>query len=330
MIRTTCDEVVLRRRQRALGIAAALGCLLLAVPALPNSQSAAVVQVRVGKHPTFTRVVFELDGEADYAVRQARDSKEILVELDAGSRRRVMTSRSDLVETVSVQPADGGSLARIRVSQIPVHITEMLLSNPTRIVLDLRSEPEQLAATKPSPTPAPGDPETDGREEPAGGVPDVTPEPAPERKPEPEPEPEPAVVAGGPDVSAGTGGVGGAEDEPPAGQDDPVPSDPTGGEPDLDPWATLDPDLDPVTGDPGIDEPGTSDPEPGLAVTEPGGAAATGDDPLAAGGDLDDPTTPGSAGELPLFSSLPEAVRDPRALVGLGGALVVGVLLAAW
>ena len=201
MSRETFEGRVLRRRsQRCLWIGVALGSLLLAAPALPNSQSAAIVQVRVGKHPTYTRVVFELDEAVDYRIRPMGEGREIVVDLEAGSGRRVMTSRSDLVESVSVQPEGGGSVARIRLRAGPVHVTEMLLSDPPRIVLDLRADTPATAASEPVTTAATEEPVETPQPDPA----------VPSADPSMEP---PRVVAGGPDVSAGVVPTGG----PPAG-----------------------------------------------------------------------------------------------------------------
>jgi hypothetical protein len=284
---------------------------------VPNSQSAAIVQVRVGKHPGYTRVVFELDEAVDYTIRPMGEAQEIVVDLDAGSRRRVMTSRSDLVESVSVQPADDGAVAHIRLRQGPVHVTEMLLSNPPRIVLDLRPDAPATAAAEPV-TP------TAGTEEPvATAEPDLT---APAGDPSMEPPP---VVAGGPDVSAGTTPTS----DPLAGQN-PFDEPPVGGgEPDLDPWAEPDvPDPMPRGGDLAGTDPGQGLADPHVGVEEPTDSA---DDPLTAFTEPDVLPTPDtssepSGGEGPVLALLPEALRDPRLLLGLGGALVVAVLLAAW
>jgi hypothetical protein len=269
----------------------------------------------VGKHPSYTRVVFELDEAVDYTIRPAGEAREIVVDLDAGSRRRVMTSRSDLVESVSIQPADGGAVAHIRLRQGPVHVTEMLLSNPPRIVLDLRADAPSTAAAEPV-TP------TAGTEEP---VETAQPDPiAPGGE-------SPLVVAGRPDVSAGATPTSdplvaeGPVDEPPL--------DP--GEPDLDPWAEPDApdDPGPVGTDLVVTEPGDGVAEPDTGVQEP---VHPSDDPLTAATEPDllpEPTVtsePSGGGEVPALAMLPEALRDPRLLWGLGGALVVAMLLAAW
>jgi hypothetical protein len=269
----------------------------------------------VGKHPSYTRVVFELDGAADYTIRPTGEAREIVVDLEADGRRRVMTSRSDLVESVSIQPADAGAVARIRLSTGPVHVTEMLLSDPPRIVLDLRAEIPATAAAEPV-TP------TAGSEEPVETAqPDPT---APAGDPSSEPL---LAAAGAPDVSAGATPTS----EPLAGQGplDEAPLD--GGEPDLDPWVEPDvPDPTPTGGDLAATDPGDAD--PGAGAEEPADPA---DDPLIASTEPTVVPTPyatsePSADDAPAPSMLPEALRDPRVLWGLGGALVVAMLLAAW
>ena len=62
----------------------AFGLLVWAVPAL----AAEIVEVRVGKHPTFTRVVFELDRAAGYRIERSDPSMgvaELIVSLEASS-----------------------------------------------------------------------------------------------------------------------------------------------------------------------------------------------------------------------------------------------------
>ena len=131
----------------------------------------------------------------------------------------------------------------------------------------------------------------------------------------------PRVVAGGPDVSAGAIPTG----EPLV--EDPFDEPPVDlGEPDLDPW--LEPDVPDVTGV-GGDLAAT---DPGAGVEEPADPA---DDPLIAAIEPDvlptDTTSlEPSGGEVPALAMLPEVLRDPRILLGLGGALVVAVLAAAW
>jgi hypothetical protein len=325
VIRETFEgEASGRRKPRHLRIGVVLGSLLLAAPALPNSQSAAVVQVRVGKHPGYTRVVFELDEAVDYTIRPTGESREIVVDLEAGSARRVMTSRSDLVETVSIQPAEGGAVARIRVTEAPVHITEMLLSEPPRIVLDLRAERAATAAAEPSgPTGGSEEPVETAQADPAQTAADSSQEP-------------PLIAVGGPDVSAGVVPPG----DPTTGESpaDQPPQVADGGEPDLDPWHEPDFLEDPA---PGGELAGT---DPELAGTDPGDAgadpAAGLEDPMAE--PLDDPLTAstGEPGALPTptVTSEPEGdeapllamLRDPRVLLALGGALVVAVLLVGW
>ena len=60
--------------------------LLLAAPV----RAAQVVAVRVGNHPTFTRVVFELDAPAGYRMERSSEGgvSEVLVTLEAGSTLR--------------------------------------------------------------------------------------------------------------------------------------------------------------------------------------------------------------------------------------------------
>ena len=134
-------------RIRRLGV---LGIALCAALTAAPTPSVRVVEVRVGNHPTFTRVVFELDGRSGYRIEKS--ASELVVTLDAESGVREITTRSPLVAGVSVEAGERGAVARVRLRRATPLVKEMLLANPNRIVLDLML-PEELAA-KPAPKPA--------------------------------------------------------------------------------------------------------------------------------------------------------------------------------
>ena len=162
----------------------ALGLLVCAVPAL----AAEIVEVRVGKHPTFTRVVFELDRAAGYRIERSdpsMDVAELIVSLEATSIPRSISRNNALIEQVDVEPQGRRSVARVRLSQEGLRLKEMILANPPRIVLDLLDEtPTPVAATPPAPAPTPAEEEQAFDDIVAGIEPDTAPaveEPAPTR-----------------------------------------------------------------------------------------------------------------------------------------------------
>jgi flagellar biosynthesis GTPase FlhF len=123
----------------------AVALLVLAAPA----GATRVVDVRVGNHPTFTRVVFELDAPAGYRIERhtAPDgTNEILVTLEAGSNPRSVTRSSVMVERVAVQDGAAKSVAHIRLRKEPSRVKEMILAKPPRIVFDLLLPEKELAA----------------------------------------------------------------------------------------------------------------------------------------------------------------------------------------
>ena len=131
--------------------------------------SASVTQVRIGNHPTFTRVVFELDAAAGYGIETTTTEAgkpEILVTLQAGSTPRSINSRSEMVEQVTVQEGRSEAFVRIRLNKQPSRVKELILADPPRIVFDfvfpesrlaaIRAEAERkAAATPPAPMPQP-------------------------------------------------------------------------------------------------------------------------------------------------------------------------------
>ncbi|HPG25549.1 MAG TPA: hypothetical protein PLW10_07950 [Myxococcota bacterium] len=128
-----------------------LGLLVAAAP----SWAAEVVEVRVGRHPEFTRVVFELDRAAGYRIERSDASAgapELIVSLEASSIPRRIRSQKTFIEQVEVEPSGRRAIAHIRLAKDDLRLKEMILANPPRIVLDLSSDAPVVAATRPTPT----------------------------------------------------------------------------------------------------------------------------------------------------------------------------------
>jgi uncharacterized coiled-coil protein SlyX len=183
-------------------------CLLWAFASAAPVWSAELIQVRVGSHPTFTRVVFEFDVATGYRIERRADGEAedvIVVTLDAAARPRNIVSRSPGVASVSVEEGFDRAVARISTRKAGLPIKEMILRNPPRVVLDLmlgESAPVAVAV-EPIPVPAVAEPEPVSEPAPAPAV--AEPEPVSEPTPAPavaepefataEPESEPEVVA---------------------------------------------------------------------------------------------------------------------------------------
>ncbi|HEY8495300.1 MAG TPA: hypothetical protein VIN04_15505, partial [Myxococcota bacterium] len=118
------------------------------------AEAARLVDVRVGRHEGFVRVVFETDAPAEFTLEPAAPGEPGQA-AQAGERRvRIAAEASARVEApagadpaVTLEPLpDGGTLARIRTSA-PVRIESQVLDRPPRIVFDLRpATPEDLVA----------------------------------------------------------------------------------------------------------------------------------------------------------------------------------------
>lgn len=107
-----------------------------------SAWAAEVTEVRVGRHPTFTRLVFQLDRAAGYRVQRtdAGADSELVISLEASSMPRNLRPSTTLIEQVDITPSGSRSVARIRLKEDGFRLKEMILSNPPRIVLDLVSE----------------------------------------------------------------------------------------------------------------------------------------------------------------------------------------------
>ena len=175
---------------RAWALIVALGLIVIALPAFATE----IVQVRVGKHPTFTRVVFELDRSAGYRIERsdpATGVAELVVSLEASSIPRSIKASKSFIELVEVEPQGGRSIARVRLSQEGLRLKEMILANPPRIVLDLLNEtPDIASGAKTKPAPAPSEPSASEDDAFDAVVAQIDPEPIQEAF---EPEPAPVV-----------------------------------------------------------------------------------------------------------------------------------------
>jgi hypothetical protein len=250
---------------------------------------ASVVDLRIGRHADFTRIVFELDTAAGYQLELARPAGQppsIVVVLDARALPQVRAgAASGLVESVQIEPRGSTSVARIRLRTDRPRIEEIILSSPPRIVLDVIEE--KLAAAPPAP-PAPSRPAPRAEAPPApapalraeappapapkAAEPAPAPTPAPRRiDPEPVPAP-PEEVAPAPTAPT---------TPPPEAQPEPEETDvattPAPAPQPIRPPRTL--PTAPPGAAPGV---ARSEPSPGMPRTAPAPGVAPGSPPAAA------------------------------------------------
>jgi len=132
------------------------GLIALALVAAPVAARAAQLsQVRVGTHEDHTRIVLELDAATSYRLSPpGAAGSQLQIQLDAESIARHVTSKSPLVKSVSVEPSQRGSTISVSLSKPGVEVSEMVLTDPPRIVLDLKPAGSMAAMMAPS-VPAP-------------------------------------------------------------------------------------------------------------------------------------------------------------------------------
>jgi len=147
------------RLVRALIVATAACVLGAAVPAW----AAQVVDVRVGQHAGFSRVVFELDSPVGYKVERRRPdagADELVISLDAGAEAKTVDRGFDFIESLVIVPGTGSrSTVRVRLKGEDLKLKEMILANPPRIVLDVHRETATVAVqAEPTDAPAADEP----------------------------------------------------------------------------------------------------------------------------------------------------------------------------
>ncbi len=152
--------------QESRGLFFILGVAVVLLAALPGS-AANLVDVRIGVHDEYTRVVLESDAAASCEI-ESSGSDELVLRLGAGSGEKMVASeRSTHLRWVRVKSADPGS-SRVHIAlRGPVEVKKLVLREPDRVVLDLRAAPEPAAVPEAPAPPAP------------------SPEPAAEAAPEP-------------------------------------------------------------------------------------------------------------------------------------------------
>ncbi len=171
--------------------------LVVALAWAAPSEAARVLDLRVGRHADFTRIVFELDAPAGYKIERhepAPGIAELMISLEAGGTPIEVKGAKRRIDSVSLESAGPGrSLVRIRLSRDGLRLKEMILAGPPRIVLDIMGgEPETRTAAAPASEPEP-------TPEPSAAAPEPVAEPVVEEVPEPPaPARVDAVVEAGP------------------------------------------------------------------------------------------------------------------------------------
>ncbi len=115
------------------------GALVLFLTTAPLGAlwAAEVLDLRVGVHPDYTRVVFELDRPAGYKVERGNGPSELVVTLKAGSIVRYLNPTKSLIDSIKLEPTATGSKARVVLARDGLSLKEMILASPPRIVLDV-------------------------------------------------------------------------------------------------------------------------------------------------------------------------------------------------
>ena len=140
---------------RATQVGAFIVVGLIALWTTDSATASEIVDLRIGSHPEFTRIVFELDRPTGYRIERASPEpgvSELVVSIDATSIPRKVKNKDALIGMVTITPRGKGALAEIRLAREGLRLKEMILSSPPRIVLDILASP--VAKKAPSAAPA--------------------------------------------------------------------------------------------------------------------------------------------------------------------------------
>ena len=151
----SCNRSEHRECQQGLRLLVVAAFLCLLGAAHP-AWAAQVVEVRVGQHEGFSRVVLEFDSPVSYQVKPgapAGSDRELLISLDASAQAETLRPLSGAIESVEIVPvAERRSTLRMKLSGENFKLKEMILSNPPRIVLDILEKTVASAAPESAPT----------------------------------------------------------------------------------------------------------------------------------------------------------------------------------
>ncbi len=144
-----------RRRARVFARVVCAALPLLAPAA--HAADAALLALRVGEHPGYTRVVLELDVAAPLSLEEQTrigDASELTLLLSAVAAAAQRVPGSGLVESIRVEPLADATRVRIQLREAGVEWKRSELSGPPRWVLDF-STGSGLSDAEPGAGPAP-------------------------------------------------------------------------------------------------------------------------------------------------------------------------------
>ena len=98
-----------------------------------------VVDVRIGEHAKFTRLVFELDAPAAYRITrtQAAGGKELRIAFQAQAQPSKFSFKAGRVESLDVRAKADTALVIVGLRDEQARFSEMTLTKPYRVVIDV-------------------------------------------------------------------------------------------------------------------------------------------------------------------------------------------------
>jgi N-acetylmuramoyl-L-alanine amidase len=127
--------------------------------AAPSSSPATLQHVRIGRHPAYTRIVFELDRPAAYEWHHNEGSNEysltLLDTVPANNVTSTVSLRNPHVSTVALTRSTPTSTTAVITAKIALRPHLFLLDHPNRVVIDLfpPAVPSHQPSAQPPSTP---------------------------------------------------------------------------------------------------------------------------------------------------------------------------------
>ncbi|HUG36064.1 MAG TPA: N-acetylmuramoyl-L-alanine amidase [Candidatus Limnocylindrales bacterium] len=136
---------------------AAPPAVVASAPAPPTKpvRAAAFEELRFRSYPSFTRLVVESDSAMPYTVESGAEEIRLRLRGLALSGARAQEIGDGLVEQVTLEPAGGDAVLRVKLDSTAGQVKDFSLQDPFRVVVDIYRPKEPVAQDMARPAPPP-------------------------------------------------------------------------------------------------------------------------------------------------------------------------------
>lgn len=107
---------------------------------IPPSDANILKDVRVGEYENFTRIVFELDGDANATLNVVADTNEVRIQFPDTRPdlvRKIPVERADLIKEIQIWKQTDQLSVVIKMAALQTRVESFTLKNPSRFAVDI-------------------------------------------------------------------------------------------------------------------------------------------------------------------------------------------------